>query len=300
MDNPILLKFFTLTIFSLMFAIGINSSHEQLTSLWRKPELLLRSLLAAIVLVPLVAFILLWLLDLPPGVAAGLSILAASPGAPVTTKRSQMAGGDPTYVASLQLTLAMLAVLVTPLTLAVFYALFDLPIERVSPFRVLLQVGEVTFLPAIAGLLIQRFAPRIAASIARPVQVIANALFLLLLVLVVVILAITPDLRQMLNLGGLSVSAILIMAAAAIAIGHFLGGPTRQQRSALAIACIARNVGLALFIAALFDYGQLFVPTMLAYVLFGFIVAFPYSLWSKRQISKEAIDRKMVMKKKVS
>jgi BASS family bile acid:Na+ symporter len=283
MDNVIVLSFFTLTIFSLVLAIGLNSSLEQLTSLWRKPELLVRSLLAAIVLVPLVVFILLWLLDLPPGVAAGLSILAASPGAPVMTKRSQMARGDPTYVASLQLTLAMLAVLVTPLTLAVFYALFELPIERVSPFQVLLQVGEVTFLPAIAGLLIQRFAPRIAASIARPVQVIANALFLLLLALVVVILAITPDLRQTLNLGGLSVSAILIMAAAAIAIGHFLGGPTRQQRSALAIACIARNVGLALFIAALFDYGQMFVPTILAYVLLGFIVAFPYSLWSKRQ-----------------
>jgi len=79
-----------------------------------------------------------------------------------------------------------------------------------------------------------------------------------------------------------------------------LGGPTRQQRAALAIACIARNVGLALFIAALFDYGQMFVPTMLAYMLFGGILAFPYSLWSKRQISKEAIDRKMVLKKKVS
>jgi len=112
MDNVIVLSFFTLTIFSLMLAIGINSSLEQLTSLWRKPELLVRSLLAAIVLVPLVVFILLWLLDLPPGVAAGLSILAASPGAPVMAKRSQMAGGDPTYVASLQLTLAMLAVLV--------------------------------------------------------------------------------------------------------------------------------------------------------------------------------------------
>ena len=300
MDNAILLKFFTLTIFSLMFAMGINHSFQQLTSLWRQPALLIRSLLAVIGLVPLVVFLLLRLFDLPPAVATGLAVLAAAPGAPLTYKRTQMAGGDPDYVASLQLTLAMLAVLVTPLTLAVFYALFELPIERVSPFQVLLQVGKVTFLPVIAGLLIQRFVPRIAASIARPVQVIANVLFILLLVLIVVILAIAPDARAMLNLGGVSLAAILIMAAAALAIGHFLGGPTRQQRSALAIACIARNVGLALFIAALFDYGQMFVPTMLAYMLFGGILAFPYSLWSKRRISKEAIDRKMVLKKKVS
>jgi hypothetical protein len=56
MDNAILLKFVTLTIFSLMFAIGINHSHEQLTSLWRKPESLLRSLLAYMLLGGILAF----------------------------------------------------------------------------------------------------------------------------------------------------------------------------------------------------------------------------------------------------
>lgn len=285
MDNSIILYFVTVTIFSLMFAMGINHSYGQLTSLWREPKLLLRSLAAVIVLVPLAAILLLWLLPLSPPVAAGLAILAAAPGAPLTTKRSHMAGGDPTYAASLQLTLAMLAVLVTPLTLRLFYALFDLPIERISPFRVLLQVGEITFFPVIAGLLIQRFAPGISTSIARPVQVIANALFLLLLALVVMILAFASDVRQMLNLGGLSLSAILIMAGAALAIGHFSGGPRRQQRSALAVACVARNVGLALFIAALFDYGQQFIPTMLAYMILGGILAFPYGAWIKRQIA---------------
>jgi predicted Na+-dependent transporter len=120
------------------------------------------------------------------------------------------------------------------------YALFEFLIGRVSLFQVLLQVGEVMFLPVIAGLLNQRFVPRMAASIARPVQVIANALLLLLLVLIAVILAITPDLRQM------------------------------------------------------------YIPTVLAYMLLGGILAFPYSAWCKRQIPRKAVDRKMVSKKKVS
>jgi BASS family bile acid:Na+ symporter len=126
MDNPILLKFVTVTIFSLMLAIGLNRSFQQLTSLFRKPELLLRSLLAVIVLVPLVVGLLLWVLDLSPAVATGLAVLAAAPGAPLTTKRTEMAGGEPTYSASLQLTLALLAVVVTPLILAIFDALFKL------------------------------------------------------------------------------------------------------------------------------------------------------------------------------
>ncbi|MGD1999766.1 MAG: bile acid:sodium symporter [Desulfobacterales bacterium] len=285
MDNPIILHFVTLTIFSLMFAIGVNHSYEQLTSLWRRPELLLRSLLAVIVLVPLVVLILLWLFDLPPAVAAGLTILAAAPGAPLTTRRSQMAGGDPTYSASLQLTLALLAVVITPLILAIFYALFELDIERVTPFQVVLQIGEVTFLPVIIGLLIQRFAPKLAGAIGKTVQVIGNVLFLLLLFLIVVILVIAPDFRAMLNLGGPPIAAILIMVAAALAVGHLLGGPTRQQRSSLAIACIARNVGLAVFIAGLFDYGRAFIPTLLTYMILGAILAFPYGAWNKRRIT---------------
>ena len=40
---------------------------------------------------------------------------------------------------------------------------------------------------------------------------------------------------------------------AALATGHYLGGPAQEYRSVLAIACIARNVGLALFIAGLSD-----------------------------------------------
>ncbi len=282
MDNPIILHFVTLTIFILMFAIGVNHSFEELTSLWRRPGLLLRSLLAVIVLVPLVVALLLWLFDLPIAVATGLAVLAAAPGAPMMYKRTQMAAGEPTYAASLQLTLALLAVVVTPLTLAVFYALFELATERVSPFNVILQVGEVTFLPVIISLLIQRFLPKFAKAIAKPVKVIGNVLFLLLLALIIVLLVIAPDFRAMLNIGVRPIVAILIIVALALAIGHLLGGPPRAQRSVLAVASIARNVGLALFIAGLCDYGQQFIPTLLTYMILGSLLAVPYGVWIKR------------------
>jgi len=284
MDNPIILHFVTLAIFSLMLAIGVNHSFEQLISLWRRPALLLRSLLAVIVLVPLVVGLLLWLFDLPIAVATGLAVLAAAPGAPMMYKRTQMAEGDPTYAASLQLTLALLAVVITPIILAIFYHLFELATERVTPFKVALQVGEVTFLPVIIGLLIQHFAPKLAKVIAKPVQVIGKVFFILLLVLIIALLVIAPDFRAMLNLGSLPVAAILIMVALALTIGHLLGGPSREHRSVLAIASIARNVGLAFFIAGLSDYGQQFVPTLLTYMILGSLLAVPYAVWNKRQM----------------
>ena len=284
MDNVIILSFVTLTIFSLMLALGLINSFEKLTFLWRRPALLLRSLLAVIVLVPLVIGVLLRVFDLPPAVATGLAVLAAAPGAPLTTKRIEMAGGDPDYAASLQLTLALLAVLVTPLILAIF-GFFELTAERVTPFHVALQVGEVTFLPVIIGLLLQRFVPGIATRIARPVRVIANALFILLFLVIIVLLSSVPDLRAMLMLGWPPTAAIIIMAGASLAIGHLLSWPPQERRSALAIASIARNVGLALFVADLSDFGQQFVPTLLTYMILGSLLAVPYSVWSKRRMT---------------
>jgi BASS family bile acid:Na+ symporter len=154
----------------------------------------------------------------------------------------------------------------------------------VTPFEVARQVGQVTFLPVIIGLLIQHFWPGIAGRIARPVQVIANGLFILLFFLVIVLLVVAPDLRAMLWLGGLPTVVITIMVGTSLAIGHLLSGPPQERRSVLAIASIARNVGLALFIANLSDYGQLFIPTLLTYMLLGALLAVPYSVWSKRQM----------------
>ena len=284
MDIPLLNHFISLTVFSLMLTIGLTHPFGQLTSLWRQPEVLIRSLLAVIVLVPLVVFLLLWQLDLPPAGATGLALLAAAPGAPLTTKRAQMSGGDPAYTASLQLTLALGAVVITPLTLAILYALFELETERVTWLSVAGQVAQVTFLPVLIGLLVQRFAPKVAAVTGKPLVVFANVLFILLNVALLVALVLSPDLRMMLRVGWLAGAAIVIMVAAALAIGHLLGGPSRAARSSLAIASVARNIGLSLYIATLSDAGQGAIPTIVAYTILGGLLAVPYGVWNKRRM----------------
>lgn len=281
----ILLGFTSLTVFTLMLTIGVNQSFEQLTSLWRQPEVLVRSLIAVLVLVPAVVILLLKVFDLPPEVATGLAVLAAAPGAPLTTKRSQMAAADANYITSLQLSLALLAVVVTPCILAVFYAVFELATERVTPLDVATQIARVTFLPVIIGLLFQRYAPKRAAVIGNPLNIAANVLFLLLVVALIAALAIVPELRAKLLLGWPTVAAIVITAAAALAIGHFLGGPSLGHRAGLAVASIARNIGLALFMVGLSEGGEEMIPTLLAYMLLGSAVAIPYSLWIKRQMT---------------
>ncbi len=268
------------TIFSLMLSTGVNLSLEKMVSFWRKPVILFRALFAVVVLVPLVVVILLKLFHLPSEVMIGLAFLAASPGAPLTTKRSQMAGARFRYSASLQLTLALLSVIITPVTLSIFAVFFQGIPNKVKILEVAQQVTLVQFLPISFGLLLQKFGTKYAETIARPLTIISNSLFLVLIILASIV-----GIPLMFKVWGLPLVAIAIMVIISLGIGHVLGDPDENKRSVLAIACIARNVGLALFIGVLNDVQQQIIPTLIAYLILGSIFGILYSIWYKRKLT---------------
>ena len=278
--NPLFLQILVkATIFSLMLSTGVNLSLEKMLSFWQKPALLFRALFAVVVLVPLVVFILLKWFYLPPEVMIGLVLLAASPGAPLTTKRSQMAGARFRYSASLQLTLALLSVLITPITLSIFAVFFQGIPDRVKILDIAQQVMIVQFLPVILGLLLQKYGSKYAEVIARPLTIISNSLFLMLIILASIVAV-----PLMFKIWGLPLVVIAIMVIISLGIGHFLGGSDEDTRSILAISCIARNVGLALFIAVLNDIQKQVIPTLIAYLVLGSVFGILYSIWYKRKL----------------
>lgn len=279
----VLLVFVSVTIFTLMLTIGINHSLEQLLSLWHQRDLLLRGLLAALVIVPATFFLLLLIFDLPPAVATGFALLAAAPGAPLTTKRSQMVGADANFISSLQLILAFMAVIVTPAILSIFYTTFDIATQQVSLLDVAWQIGKVTFLPVIVGLSLRYFLPKLVESIAKYINMLANILFLLLVFAILLVLILSADLRAQLLLGWPAFIAIFIAGSSTVVIGHLLGGPRSDQRTGLAIACLARNIGLAIFIAGLAGNAEAIFPTLLIYILLGTTIQVLYTIWIKRQ-----------------
>jgi len=280
MNHPFFTLFVKITIFSLMLATGINLSFEKMLSLGRQPALLFRAILAVVVLVPAVVIVLLKLFNLSSDVMIGLALLAASVGAPLTTKRSQMAGARFRYSASLQLTLALLTVVITPLILTIFAILFQGIPDNIKILEVAQQVTVVQFLPVTIGLLLQKFGTKYAEAIARPLTIISNGLFLVLIVLASIV-----GLPLMLKVWGLPLIVITIMVIISLVIGHILGGPDEDKRSILAISCIARNVGLALFIAVLNDVQQKIIPTLIAYLVLGSIFGILYSIWIKGKLA---------------
>jgi len=155
----ILLK---VAVAGIILAIGMDSTLKDATYLWHRPGLLLRSVLAMYVLVPLAALALVKVLTLAPGVEIGLLVLAVSAGAPLLP-RKLMKIGDGAYIFSLVVTSSLLAILVVPAWLAVLGAQLDYPVS-LRPDQVALVLAKSFLLPLALGMVVRRLFPACRAG----------------------------------------------------------------------------------------------------------------------------------------
>jgi uncharacterized membrane protein YidH (DUF202 family) len=287
LQSPLLKNLAGLTIFTLMLTMGIAFSIQDFASLFRQPSLLGRSLLSALVLFPLVVGIILYVFDLPSRSITALVILACAPAAPLLTKRVSMARLSLTtetlqFAASLQITLAILSVLATPLLLAVFTAPFPSIQERIHFLQIAKQIAIVQLLPLGIGLAVRQIASDFADEIKPFLVKIANTAFI---VLAIFLAGLSYNLIPSVDVNVLWASAAI--AILGLIIGHVLGGPTLETRSSLAIGTIARNAGLALYFLVLNDR-PLAISSVVAYLIVGALVSLPYNIWVKKQMKQSA------------
>jgi bile acid:Na+ symporter, BASS family len=97
-----LLLLLKVSVGALLLAIGMSTTFTAVAYLWRRPGLLLRSLLAMYLLVPFAAFLLVKAVPLSAGVKAALLVLAVSAGAPLLPRKLRRFGDD-AYIFSLTL-----------------------------------------------------------------------------------------------------------------------------------------------------------------------------------------------------
>jgi BASS family bile acid:Na+ symporter len=265
-----------LTVFCVMFGIGLGLGPGDLRRAWRSPGPVLRGLLAVLVAVPVLAVIIVRALGLPEVAQAGIVLMAMSPGAPVALRRSLEASGSGAFAPGLQICIALLAVLSMPLSIAVLNRLYGAH-ASVLPAQVMSQVFVAQLLPLGLGIAFRR---AFAALATRVEPHVARAGTVLLLATVAVGLVILGEATLRAGLPVLAASALV--TAAALGAGHLLGGPAPATRTAVAIISAARNPGLALLVATLNAAPPQVTATILAYLVVSAIVITPYALWRHR------------------
>jgi BASS family bile acid:Na+ symporter len=247
-------------------AAGLSAVSFKPSDVWREPSLLLRSLLAVLVVVPLVALVLVKLLPVTPEVRGGLLTIAVAIGPVMALKRAKAGGGDESFALGLDLSLLLLSIPFVPAAAAALGAMFGRDVS-VGVWAVARVVLPLQLLPLLLGVVVAQLWPRMAARFIEPVTVAGNVLLAALAAVLVVALA-----KRMLGIGAPGLLATLLLAVTSVAVGHLLGGPRPRTRFALAAFSALRFPALALLLATKLPGGARFVPAIFAYLIVSAVV----------------------------
>jgi bile acid:Na+ symporter, BASS family len=268
-----------ISLILVVVALGMRSTWADATSLFRAPALLLRSVLAMFVVLPIVAVLIAMSVDLKPPVKVALVVLALSPVPPVLPPKLLKLVSDEAYVYGLLVAASVLSIVLIPLTLTIIGNVIDRDI-RVAPELAARTVATSVLLPIGLGLLFRHFWPTAAPRVAT---VFANVGSLLLVAALIAIIAVAWRGFGAL-IGDGTLLAFIVFALIALAVGHLLGGAHRDNRTVLALSSAARHPGVAIAIGvALFpDHKKVLVVAVLLYLIVSSITSLPYTRWRKK------------------
>lgn len=264
------------SIFAFVFSRGLMTSPGDLKYFNAHRGLLLRSILAVDVLVPLIALIVVLLIAPAKATAVGMLIMASAPAAPMVLKKIAKAGGKSEYAVTLYIVLALLAILTTPVTLALLSRAAGFQLD-VSPTAVAGRVGVSIFLPIIAGMIIKWRFPALADRIFRPLETLSNIILILLVITVLLStyqLFFVPDIREYI--------AIVLMIAGALVAGHLMAAGQPEEQTTLALESATRNIGLALLITSAYAPLEKALPVLIPYLVTSTIIGLIYIRYRKR------------------
>jgi bile acid:Na+ symporter, BASS family len=274
----------------IMLGLGLTLTVADFARVLRMPKAVLIALGTQVILLPLICFGLVKLFDLEPALAAGMMLLAASPGGTTANLFSHLAGGDVALNVSLTAVNSVLAVVTLPIVvnLSLDHFLGEGQIG-LQPAR-MLQVFAIVLVPVALGMLLRSRRPGLAERMTRPVK-----LGSILVLALVIFAAIYTERANVLDyIAAVGVVALLLNVLS-LGLGYVVPKLARMGERQ-AIACSMEigihNATLALTIAlspALLDNSQMSIPVAVyGIVMFFPTAAFAYYLGRRRRTAQWA------------
>jgi BASS family bile acid:Na+ symporter len=253
-------------VVSSMLAVGVSLTVAQIWAPLRNGKLVILSLLANFVLMPLGAAAIARLLRLDQPLAIGLVLLGAAAGAPFLPKLAGVAKGNLAFGVGLMVLLMVLTVAYMPLVL-------PLLLEGVSvdPLKIARSLFLLMLLPLGAGLVLKARFEGIADKLRAPLNRISS----LALALLIVLLLLT-NIKNVVSLFGTrGIFASILFVIAGAGIGWVLGGPEPGTKGVLSLGTAQRNIAAALVVGgASFDDPNVVVMIVVVAVV-GLLILMP-------------------------
>lgn len=266
----------------IMFGLGLGLTTEDFRRIARYPRAVLTGLGLQILVLPWAAFGLALLFRLPPELAVGLMLLAASPGGATANIYSHLARGDVALNITLTAINSLLCLVTLPLILNLSLEHFLGSGQYVPPpVKKIIEVAVIIVLPVLLGMFVRARFPGFAARAEKPLRLLA------VVVLVLLIIAAVAQAWATL-LAWFAAVGLACLLFNLISMGAGYGTPLalklpRRQAIAIAMEIGIHNGTLAIYIALnVLANSVMSVPAAI-YSLMMFFTAALFAFWLNRK-----------------
>ena len=238
-----------LSLFIIMLGVGLSLVIDDFKRVVVFPKAVAVGLFNQLLLLPLVAFGLAILFQLPPVMAVGLMLIACCPGGVTSNLITYVSRGDTALSITLTAISGVIVVITIPLILifSMDYFMGETREVAVPVLQTIIQIVGITIVPVTIGMLLRRFKPGFADRMEKPARVGSAAIFVL--ILAGVIAANIEVIREhFISLSGVTASLNIIMMLIGYASARLLQLKAPQALS-ISIESGIQNGTLAIVIA---------------------------------------------------
>ena len=271
----------------LMFLLGIDMSKKAFTDIAHNPKAVLLGLIGQLVILPVIAFLIAWILKLPPVYFMGLVLVACCPGGSSSNVFSMLAKGE----VALSVTLTALSSIMTLFTLPLIMEFVAEAVSDMSGVRIELPVGKLLvqnivliFLPLFAGSMFKRLCP---AAAAKTRKVLGKMAFPALMILAAVFfLQYKKEIADNFASFGLSAALLILIAMACSSSMSRIGRFSNAVRRTIVIEVGMQNAAQAIAIASspfIFNSGEMALPAI-CYALLMNVILLTYVYFIRRKL----------------
>ncbi len=232
----------------IMFGLGLGLGLDDFRRIARYPRAVVIGLVLQIGVLPWAAFGLALLFRLPPELAVGLMLLAASPGGATANIYSHLARGDVALNITLTAVNSLLCLLTLPLILNLALDFFLGAGQYVPPpVGKIVEVAVIIVLPVSLGMATRALAPAFAARMEKPIRLLSVLVLALLIVA-----AVAQTWSTLLGFFAAVGLACLLFNLVSMGVGYAAPRALklpRRQAIAIAMEIGIHNGTLAIFIA---------------------------------------------------
>ena len=259
----------------IMLGLGMSLTIQDFLRVIKIPKDFLVGFICQLILLPIIAFILIKLLNTPAELAIGVMLIAAAPGGVTSNVLTKFANGDVALSISLTAVTSLLSIISVPFIVFNSIDLFgiDNVSKDISMLGIALKMFFVVTVPVIIGMLFRHFAKEFIDNKALIIQRISILLFVL--VFIAIYIEEWNNIVTFIARAGLIalILNITMMIIGFYAAKFFVSGVAQQR--CISLECGLQNGTLAAFVGTQIFVGDsmVFLVPAAAYALIMMITS---------------------------